>query len=224
MIGIYKITNPNKRIYIGQSTNIEGRWLKYKQLSCKDQPSLYSSLKKYGPENHIFEIIEECNVEQLDEREIYWGKQYDVLNNFNLNNRLGRGFGSFDSDETKRKKSESNKGISRNKGKILSEEHKYKIKLGKLGKKYSEERNQKISKANKGKLKPKSEKALFNLRKAKNRPVLQYDLEGNFIKEWNSGKEAAISLNLFQSNINNCCRKKTKTAYNYIWEFKNQTI
>ena len=224
MVGIYKITNPNKRIYIGQSTNIEGRWLKYKQLACKDQPSLYSSLKKHGSENHIFEVIEECKVEQLDEREIYWGKQYDVLNNFHLNNRLGRGFGSFDSDETKRKKSESNKGISRNKGKILSEEHKHKIKLGKLGKKYSKERNKKISEANKGKPNPKSEKALFNLRKAKNRPVLQYDLQGNFIKEWNSGKEAAISLKLLQPNINSCCHRKVKTAFKYIWKFKNQEI
>jgi hypothetical protein len=35
MIGIYKIINPNGRIYIGQSTNIEGRWTKYKQLACK---------------------------------------------------------------------------------------------------------------------------------------------------------------------------------------------
>ena len=221
MIGIYKIANPNKRIYIGQSTNIEGRWIKYKQLSCKDQPSLYSSLKKYGPENHTFEIIEECNIEDLDNREIYWGLHYDVLSNKHLNNRLGRGFGSFDSEETKRKKSESNKGISRNKGKILSEEHKHKIKLGKLGKKYSKERNKKISEANKGRPNPKSENALFNLRKAKNRIVLQYDKQGNFIKEWSSGKEAAISLNVYQPNINSCCHGKTKTAFGYVWKFKN---
>jgi hypothetical protein len=59
MAYIYKITNPNGRIYIGQTTDIKTRWNKYKKLSCKDQPSLYTSLIKHKPENHIFEIIEE---------------------------------------------------------------------------------------------------------------------------------------------------------------------
>jgi hypothetical protein len=35
MIGIYKIINPNGRIYIGQSTNIEVRWSKYKKFIWK---------------------------------------------------------------------------------------------------------------------------------------------------------------------------------------------
>lgn len=48
MVGIYKITNPNGRIYIGQSTDIKFRWGIYRKLKCKDQPSLYNSLKKYG--------------------------------------------------------------------------------------------------------------------------------------------------------------------------------
>ena len=105
MVGIYKITNPNGRIYIGQSTDIKFRWGVYRKLKCKDQPSLYNSLKKYGPENHQYEIIEECIVEDLDKKEIFWGLYYDVLSNKHLNNRLGRGFGSFDSEETKQKKS-----------------------------------------------------------------------------------------------------------------------
>ena len=190
MIGIYKITNPNKRIYIGQSTNIEGRWIKYKQLSCKDQPSLYSSLKKYGPENHIFEIIEECNIEQLDEHEIYWGKQYDVLNNFNLHNRLGRGFGSFDSDETKRKKSESNKGISRNKGNSYAKGHKL------------------------------SPKSIQNITEKRKKPIYQLDKQNNIIKEWPSIKKASQILNIQSSDINNCCRGKNKTAGGYKFKYK----
>ena len=52
MIGIYKITNPNGRIYIGQSTNIGAIWDVYHRLKCKDQSSLYNSLQKYVPENH----------------------------------------------------------------------------------------------------------------------------------------------------------------------------
>ena len=49
MIGIYKITSPTNKIYIGQSTNIENRWNDYyKMIRCKRQTRLYNSLKKYG--------------------------------------------------------------------------------------------------------------------------------------------------------------------------------
>jgi len=73
MVGIYKIISPTNKIYIGQSTNIENRWIKYKCLDCKVQIKLYRSLIKHGYDNHTFEIIEECTEDLLNEREIYWG-------------------------------------------------------------------------------------------------------------------------------------------------------
>lgn len=79
MIGIYKITNPNGKNYIGQSINIEKRFNQYKKLTCKNQVILYRSLLKYGVENHIFEVIEECNIEILNERERYWQDFYNVI-------------------------------------------------------------------------------------------------------------------------------------------------
>jgi len=70
MIGIYKITSPTNKIYIGQSTNITDRWKRYYKLNhCRNQIKLYNSLKKHGFKNHIFEIIEECNWEELNIRE-----------------------------------------------------------------------------------------------------------------------------------------------------------
>ena len=75
-IGIYKITNPEGKIYIGQSINIEKRWKGYKNFHCKGQHKLYNSLKKYGPENHTFEIIEECIMEELDIREEFYKKTH----------------------------------------------------------------------------------------------------------------------------------------------------
>lgn len=80
MIGIYKITSPSNRVYIGQSRNIKNRFNYYKYSSCKEQPRLYNSFKKYGVENHIFEIIEECVFELLNEKERYWQDFYNVLN------------------------------------------------------------------------------------------------------------------------------------------------
>ena len=92
--------------YIGQSIDIEERFRKYFKLSCKRQPKLYYSLKKYGPENHIFEIIEECSLEQLNEREIYWGIHFNVLGENGLTLKLGSGKGSL-TNTTKQKISES---------------------------------------------------------------------------------------------------------------------
>jgi group I intron endonuclease len=76
LTGIYKITSPTNKIYIGQSINIENRFKQYKYTSNNKiiGPKLYNSLKKYGSSNHKFEIIEECSIDQLNEREIYWKK------------------------------------------------------------------------------------------------------------------------------------------------------
>lgn len=56
--------------------------------------------------------------------------------------------------------------------------------------------------------------------KKSSKPVLQYDLNGIFIKEWSSASEAARSLNIPISNICSCCNNQRKTASGYIWKYK----
>ncbi len=88
MIGIYKITSFSDKIYIGQSINIDKRFYDYRKLiNCKSQIKLYHSFLKYGVDNHKFEIIEECSIELLNERERYWQDFYDCLDK-GLNCRL----------------------------------------------------------------------------------------------------------------------------------------
>lgn len=55
------------------------------------------------------------------------------------------------------------------------------------------------------------------------RKVLQYDLDGNFIAEFENAAEAARSLNKRSVNIISCCNGKNgqKTAYNFIWKYEN---
>jgi len=72
LLGIYKITSPSGKVYVGQSKNIPQRFKFYSFYNCKNQIKLYNSFKKYKVENHFFELIEECNVDQLNEREEYW--------------------------------------------------------------------------------------------------------------------------------------------------------
>ena len=85
MIGIYKITSPTKKIYIGQSIDIENRFLKYKFLHCKPQIKLYRSLKKYGFENHTFEVLCECEIIELNDKERYYQDLYSAIGINGLN-------------------------------------------------------------------------------------------------------------------------------------------
>jgi len=85
MIGIYKITSPSKKIYIGQSVNIEKRFKQYKLGNCKRQKKLYNSFKKYGAENHVFTVIIECEIIELNDKERYYQDLYSVLEITGLN-------------------------------------------------------------------------------------------------------------------------------------------
>lgn len=124
MIGVYKITSPSNRIYIGQSIDIEKRFSYYKRLACDKQRKLYNSLVKYGYEKHVFEIIEECDLSVLNERERYWQEYYDSVNN-------GLNLQYVSTNDKTGFHSESTKKILRklNLGKSLSQETKDLIRL-----------------------------------------------------------------------------------------------
>jgi len=55
--------------------------------------------------------------------------------------------------------------------------------------------------------------------------IFQYDLEGNFIKEWKSIRSASFKINNSKgSDITGCCKGKLKTAYGYIWRYKEYPL
>lgn len=58
------------------------------------------------------------------------------------------------------------------------------------------------------------------LGKSKAIKVYQYDLNGNFIKEWESATEAGRCLKIFQQSIVACLKGRTKTAGKYVWKYK----
>ena len=82
---IYKITNRvNNKSYIGQTRfTVEHRFkqhIKNYNIEHRKQP-LYMAFDKYGLQNFKVETLEECDVDKLDEREIYWIAYYDTFRN-----------------------------------------------------------------------------------------------------------------------------------------------
>lgn len=81
--GIYKIQNLiNGHVYIGQAVNINRRWTDEKRDAFNPNDKAYNypisrAFRKYGIENFSFEIIEECEVSNLNERERYWVTHYN---------------------------------------------------------------------------------------------------------------------------------------------------
>ena len=169
MIGIYKITSPIGKVYIGQSWDIKKRAKGYKSGRAKGQPYLHNSLVKYGKASHKFEVIhkleEKVTQEELNYWEtFYWQKCKDE--GINVLNIKEPGSNGKHSEESKRKMSEAKKSMSEetkrkigeaSKTRICSEESKRKIsEAGKgnknsLGHKHSEETKRKMSEAKKGK-------------------------------------------------------------------------
>ena len=128
--GIYKITSPTGRIYIGQSLNIHKyRKAHYARNECKDQPRLCNSINKYGWETHSFEIVEECLFEDLNCRERFWQDYYVATGKNGLNCVLVscEDIKAITSDETRAKMSASRMGVRR------SEETKKKLREAKTG-------------------------------------------------------------------------------------------
>lgn len=169
--GIYKITSPSGKVYIGQSNNIRKRWAKYKALQCTKQGRIYNSFNKHGVDNHQFDIIEYCSEDELNCSERFWQDEFDVIGKNGLNGILQEcgekrrivsqelkdtlskiNTGKKHTDETKQRMSEAKKGIPKSKEtrKRMSARQ-----VGKLnhfyGKKFSQEHRDKISNGNIGK-------------------------------------------------------------------------
>ena len=81
--GIYRITNPaENKSYIGQAVDISARFKQHiKRGLGAETPTknkLYPALEKFGVENFIFEILEKCNREDLNDKEKFWIDYYNT--------------------------------------------------------------------------------------------------------------------------------------------------
>lgn len=242
--GIYKWTSPSNKVYVGESKTLFKRRSGYEKLKPY-QIRLYNSFKFYGIENHIWEVIEICEISELKKRERYWQNFYDVLGSNGLNCRLT---GTDEekgvvSEETRKKIGLASKNNKNMLGKKHSEESKLKMSNSAKGRKHTEEAKLKIGIASKGnkyglgykptdeerekrrqraKLWVRSKELGEKISLSKYKPVIQLDLEDNFIREWEAIKIASEELKISHTGISSCCNNKhgRKSTGGFKWKFK----
>lgn len=224
--GIYCIENIiNHKKYIGQSVNIKERWRKHRKelyANKHDNDYLQKSWNKYGKASFSFYILEECKIEELDEKEIYYIDLYKTLDfkyGYNLKSG-GQCNGVIVSKEVRDKMSQAIKdsytnelkekrrqealnywSISENKKRILGKNN------GMYGKHHTEDSKKKISINRSG----------ISAYNRNTTPVLCIELN----KIFNDATEASKQMNIDSSGILKVCRNERHTCGGYHWQFIN---
>ena len=167
-----------------------------------------------------FNVIDE--VEDWKFWESYWIEQFKCWGFILENKNNGGGGPSSYTEEQKKKMRGPRPGTGKKISKTLRERNHSQY--------YTDEIREKISNSLKGKPKPFSEshkKAMGVAKRKQAKPVLQYDLDGNFIKEWESKGQAAQWLkeetnrtSNLMSQIKDCILGRQKTCCGYIWKYK----
>lgn len=106
---VYKITNRiNNLIYIGATrTRFNKRISSHKCEHFKNKAFMYEEMRKHGFDNFIFEIIEECNSENLFDREEFYIKKLNSLYPHGYNMMSSHKIGAYQVELSKTKKRES---------------------------------------------------------------------------------------------------------------------
>lgn len=202
---VYIHTSPSGKVYVGITCQeVNNRWKEGKRYLEKYKngkfihPAFANAILKYKWENFKhdvrFENLTEKDAKLIEIDLIYYYK------------KLGKSYNISDGGD----------GFL---GKVLSEEHKEKLRDANLGKKHKEESKILMSLHMKGrepwnKGKSWSEEHIKKVSKH----VLQYDLEGNFIREWDTAKEAMEQMKA--PKVREVCSGARKQSGGYIWKWK----
>lgn len=227
MIGIYKIQNKiDKKLYIGYSSNINLRFNQHRyklRNNIHENKYLQNAWNKYNEESFIFEIIETCSIENCIEKEDFYVQLFKTCHRKYGYNLAITGVGSIGKmpDEIVKKASQTRKLNAEKRGYWFDKKTIKKQAEGRKGFKHSNDAKIKIGLSSKGRIKTKeiTQKTIDKIIV----PVEQYTINGEYIKTFNSIKDALISLgkNIKSGHITSCCKNKRKTAYGYKWKYKN---
>lgn len=226
---IYLIKNKiNNKNYIGQTINYEKRIKEHLYLR-KDRKNMIidSAINKYGKENFEFKIIDIAySQNKIDELERKYIKEYNSLipNGYNIlkggrkqqgswNNKPiyiydlnGKFIKEYESSLELERESSGKYKCRQIRRACNSKTHFYKDILIKF-----KSDNFKITNYKK----PQS---------SKKKKVIQYDLNGNIIKKFNSIIEASNETKTSRTSIIMCLKHKYKKSNNYLWSYENEEL
>ena len=227
---VYKHNVPNGKCYIGiTKLSLNNRFKHGK--GYKRSTLFYRAILKYGWDNIKTEILfESDNYDLLLNKEEYYIKKYQS-NNKNLGYNIESG-GTKGALGLKRSRKTLEKMRQANLGKIMPNEVKEKISKSLKGRKFTEEHSKKKSLSQTGeknhrynkKASAETKKKMSeSQRKGKDHEwsvkVVQMDLDGNFLKVWDSFSEIKKELGFHHSTISDCCRGKQKQSKGYKWKY-----
>lgn len=195
---IYLIINKiNNKKYVGQTVqNVNVRFNSHclKNSGC---PKLRNAIQKYGKENFkiiTLKVFACSDFETLHKQLDYWETWY-----IEYYHSVEQGYNCS--------------GGGQLKGNTIWK-----------GRKHSPDTIEKMKKAQSNRSEETRKKLSNSLTEIKRLnkwiPVLQYDLEGNFIKEWESMSAARKAFGVKDSHIGLVCRGKRKSCYGFVWKYK----
>ena len=185
---------PNNKKYVGVTS--EKTYNRFHGGSgYKYNKEFYEDIKKYGW-NNIKHIIINENISQEEAYKL----EQKLIKEYNTTN-FKYGY---------------NKQNGGEKGK-MTPEIKQKISKARLNKKLSEETKQKLRIQKLGNKNPMYGKKPINCKK-----IIQYDMNNNFIKVWDSIADVEKELKIYHNNIIKVCQNKRKSCGNYKWRYFNE--
>lgn len=215
---IYRYTSPSGKHYIGKTTNPKVRKREHLCNSKVLVTKFYSAIKKYGFESFEYEVLFESTLLPIDELNTLLNEKekhfIQMFNSFNNGYNLTLGGDGQVGFKHKSETIEFYKKTRKNPPK----EQRDKMSITATNRRLSIETKEKIRLGNIGKGMSDTNKQLVSQQKSK--PIIQYDLKGNFIKEWKSATEAAKTLGLNNKAISKVCKRNKGTVYENIWKFK----
>lgn len=212
---IYCLLHNNNVKYIGKSDN------PIRRLKEHIKKSKYKKTYKDNWINGLIESSQEPELFILDEVPFdnfgFWEDFYiDLFKSFGFkltNLAPGGGGGNFGNV--------INEKISKKlKGRIINDEWRDKIRKGSIGRKHSDKTKENFTIDRVG-----EKNSMFGVKRQrewdeiKRKKIIQFDLNGNFLKKWDSIQDAVVETNTNRTSINYVLQNKRHTAGGYKWKY-----
>ena len=220
--GIYMVTNTiNGDCYIGQSKDIRRRWWMHKgsRTNIKKLPIVGKAMKEFGINNFKLEILEECSVDVLDERERHYIAKFNPTYNVLNGGKAGFEVPEFIRDKCRQGALKQWNDMSEDQRQHVIT---HQLKGPAVGHEVSEETRAKLRQANLGKKQTKEtvEKRIASFQRVGYKPKPNYKkcrcVETGEI--FDSVQEAARFANVSPAQVSRALNGKIKTSGGYHWE------